>query len=416
MNERKHFCSAGWVSLHVWPNNNVYPCCMSDSTKPFGKLEDGVMNNEKFKQFRIEILQDKKIDVCKNCYAVEEAGQQSMRQSLNNQYLDQIEPLIESTQENGTADVKLMHWDFRSSNLCNFACRTCGPELSSTYKQLTDRAIGIRGEKVLYINSASRTNLDKLIDENIDSVQTIYFAGGEPLMMDEHASIIKKLIAHNRLDVSLHYSTNGSRLNYKDINFLDVWHKFKQVTLVFSIDEIEERAEYWRYGTNWCNVGINISEVIDYSKMHPNVRVWFSPTISTFNISRLKEIHKYFREQGWLDTNHPEIIFNLLHTQEFYCVKNTSNDFKKFASKKFDDYIEYLSASSYEFDKWQIQKVEGLKNFLLESGTDLKSQLTSHTAMLDVQRNESIFEVAPELADLLIDKNLYDKQSLTRKN
>jgi sulfatase maturation enzyme AslB (radical SAM superfamily) len=409
MTERKNFCVAPWISLHIWPNNNVYPCCMSDSTQPFGKLEDGVMNNDKFKQFRIEILQDNRADVCKNCFAIEDAGQQSMRQSLNNQYLSQVEDIIESTTEDGTADTKLLHWDFRSSNLCNFACRTCGPELSSTYKQLSNKASNLKGEKVLHINSASRINLDKLIDENIDSVQTIYFAGGEPLMMDEHASILSKLLAHNRLDVCLHYSTNGSRLNYKDTNFLDVWNKFKEVTLVFSLDEIGKRAEYWRHGTNWVTVGLNVDKAVEYAKQNKNVRVWFSPTVSTFNISRLKDIHKYFREHGWLDTNHPEIIFNLLHTQEFYCVKNTSNEFKQFASSEVDDYIQYLSASSYEFDKWQIQKVEGIKSFLLESGSDLKSQLTSHTAMLDKQRKESIFEVAPELADLLIDKSIYDK-------
>lgn len=409
MTERKYVCCAPWMALHVWPNNNVYPCCMSDSTKPFGKLEDGVMNNDKFKQFRIDILQDKKVDLCKNCYTVEDAGQQSMRQSLNAKYLEKVEPIITATKEDGTADIRLMHWDFRSSNLCNFACRTCGPELSSTYKQLSNKMSGIKGEKVLYINSASREHLDKLIDDNINDVETIYFAGGEPLMMEEHASILSKLLKNNRLDVSLHYSTNGSRLKYKDTNFLDVWNKFKEVTIVFSIDEIEDRAEYWRYGTNWLNVSANISEVVEYANKNPNIRVWFSPTISVFNIARLIDVHKYFREQGWLDMNHPEIIFNLLHTEEYYCVKNTNETFKKYAVEKLDEYIAYLSASLHEFDKWQIQKVEGLKSFLLESGIDLKNELTLHTALLDKQRNESIFDIVPELADLLIDKSLYDK-------
>jgi MoaA/NifB/PqqE/SkfB family radical SAM enzyme len=406
---KNYICAAAWASLHLWPNNNVYPCCMVDSTKSFGKLDANVMNNEAFKKFRIEILSGNKVEVCKNCYTIEEAGQQSLRQSLNEKYLDKIQDLISSTEEDGTADTKLLHWDFRSSNLCNYACRTCGPELSSTYKQLSNRNSNIKGEKVLYINSATREYLDKLIDDNIDCVETIYFAGGEPLMMDEHASIISKLLERNRTNVSLYYSTNGSRLSYKNINFLEEWKKFKEVTIVFSIDEIEDRAEYWRYGTNWLNVVPNISSAIEVAKANKNIRVWFSPTVSVFNISRLLDIHKYFREQGWFDTQHPEIIFNLLHTQEFYCVKNTNNEFKLFAESKLNDYIDYLKTSSYKFDNNQVQKVEGLKSFLLEDGIDLKKEVTLHTALLDRQRNESIFDVAPDLVDLLIDKQLYDK-------
>lgn len=407
----KNFCVVPWMSAHIWPDNKIFPCCLSDSEEVFGSLADGpdFMNNEKFKQFRLDMLNDKKLDICKNCHKAEEAKQLSSRQAYNKQYMHKVQDLIDSTQEDGTAETKLMYWDFRPTNLCNFACRTCGPELSSTYGQLSNRANNIQGNKVIHINSASRTNFDTLIDANINNVQEINFAGGEPLLMDEHASILQKLLDNNRNDVMLRYTTNGSKLSYKNTNFETVWPKFKKVSLIISIDEIFERAEYWRHGTKWDILDENISRIVEFGKQHKNIRVWFTPTVSVFNISRLGEIHKYFREKGWLDTSHPEIIFNLLHTQEYYCVKNTSQEFKEFASKKLDDYIQYLSASSYEFDKWQIQKVEGIKSFLLESGTDLKSEFTFNTAKLDKQRKESIFKVAPELADLLIDKNTYDK-------
>jgi MoaA/NifB/PqqE/SkfB family radical SAM enzyme len=419
MTERKHLCVAPWVSMHLWPNNNVYPCCAVNPADSFGQLDESgiaIMNNEKFKKFRIDILADKKLDVCKTCWKAEEAGQVSLRKSYNHQFLDHAQELIDSTQEDGTADVKMLNWDFRSSNLCNYACRTCGPQLSSTYKQLSDRASGIKSDKVTHIRSASEIGLNQIIEQNTNQVKAMHFAGGEPLLMEDHYKIINKLIEENRTDVNIQYSTNGSKLTYKSFDFRDAWHKFDCVTMNFSIDEIEDRAEYWRYGTDWSVVKKNIDEMMIYTKEHTNVCVWFAPTISVFNIARLEDIHKYFREAGWLDGARPEILFNLLHTQEYYCVKNTSDEFKQYAKIKLESYVEYLKKSKFEFDNNLVSSAEGLISFMMQPGQDLSDQLTISTELLDFQRNENIFDVAPELAELLINKTLYDKQSITRKN
>lgn len=419
MTERKYICVAPWVSMHLWPNNNVYPCCAVNSEDSFGKLDESgisIMNNEKFKKFRIDILADKKLDVCKTCWKAEAAGQVSLRKSYNHQFLDHAQHLINSTQEDGAANVELLNWDFRSSNLCNYACRTCGPQLSSTYKQLSDKSSGIKGDKVTHIREASEIGLNQIIQKSVKQVKAIHFAGGEPLLMEDHYKIINKLIEENRTDVNIQYSTNGSKLTYKTFDFRDAWHKFNSVSISFSIDEIEERAEYWRYGTDWNTVKKNIDEMMIYTKRHKNVSVWFAPTVSVFNITRLEDIHKYFRESGWLDNIRPEILFNILHTQEYYCIKNTSDEFKSYAKIKLLNYIEYLNNSKFEFDNNLANVVQGLIGFMMQPGENLKDVLTINTELLDFQRNENIFNIAPDLSDLLINKELYDKQSITRKN
>ena len=46
-----------------------------------------------------------------------------------------------------------------------------------------------------------------LVDQHIMDVEEIYFAGGEPLVMQEHYTILEKLIEAGRTDVRLRYNT-----------------------------------------------------------------------------------------------------------------------------------------------------------------------------------------------------------------
>ena len=47
-------CMMPWIHMHIWPNGNAMPCCMSDSSDVFGNTNhstiDEIINNDKFKK------------------------------------------------------------------------------------------------------------------------------------------------------------------------------------------------------------------------------------------------------------------------------------------------------------------------------------------------------------------------------
>jgi sulfatase maturation enzyme AslB (radical SAM superfamily) len=108
---------------------------------------------------------------------------------------------------------------------------------------------------------AGRTETDmwEQLQPHIPYLEQIYFAGGEPLMMEEHYRILKELVKREMFDVKLIYNTNFSRLTLKDDNVLDYWKLFNNVSIGASLDGMGPRAEYIRKGTR----GIKLNEIVN---------------------------------------------------------------------------------------------------------------------------------------------------------
>ena len=69
---------------------------------------------------------------------------------------------------------------------------------------------------------AGRTEEDmwEQMQEHIPYLDQIYFAGGEPLIMEEHYRLLNELVRREMFHVRLVYNTNFSKLSYKDQNVL----------------------------------------------------------------------------------------------------------------------------------------------------------------------------------------------------
>ncbi len=57
--------------------------------------------------------------------------------------------------------------------------------------------------------------------ESFEHVEQFYFAGGEPIIMEEHYRILKELDKRKMYHVRLIYNTNFSRTTFKDIDVLN---------------------------------------------------------------------------------------------------------------------------------------------------------------------------------------------------
>lgn len=421
----KKFCIAPWVHTHIWPDGTVYPCCMSNVERgnDFGNINDNTMqdiwNNEKYRQFRLDLINGvERPDVCYRCYALEETDKVTLRHDLNKDFLNSSYDLVSDTKEDGSADMVLKYWDFRFNNICNLSCRTCGPQLSSSWVEDHNKLYKAVNKKFLTVdlNSDSYTTL---VQDQIDNVESIYFAGGEPLLMPEHHYILSMLEQKEKYELRLLYSTNATTLSYKKTYFPDIWKKFKQVNIMISLDEIYERAEYWRNGTKWQTLHNNIVKLVDFAKQNYNIRITFNPTICMFNVHRLKEYFTYLNEHDFLSNKDLRVNFNILIDPLYFNIQSLPDDYKLFIHESINDCEQYFNSlnkssilppSSFDILRTWLNEVDrnSIKN--LEHGARI-------LARIDKIRNQKLELVAPEIYNLYKDygyDNYYDSFNISK--
>ena len=162
------------------------------------------------------MLAGEKPSECGACHKNESIGSNSFRKDINEKFSHHIYSAFKQT-DSVTGFYPVKPWaymDIRFSNKCNFKCRTCDPIHSHLWFADTKLNDG----KPKLINLADTKNYpSEQIESSLSNVEEIYFAGGEPLILDEHYNILSKIIEQNRAKkVILSYSTNLSVINYKN--------------------------------------------------------------------------------------------------------------------------------------------------------------------------------------------------------
>jgi sulfatase maturation enzyme AslB (radical SAM superfamily) len=415
VSKEKTFCIIPWIHTHTWPGGQVFPCCLSRSENVIGNLNtssfEAIWNGETYRQLRLDLLNGvERDDICGRCYEIERTGaSESMRQASNRAYAKYI-PIVDASKVDGSAKQKLIRWDYRFNNICNLSCRTCGPDLSSSWHDDHARLYPGADETKFKIHRPSEMQYKTLIDDHIDVVEEIYFAGGEPLLMPEHAHTLNRLIERGRTNLRIGYNTNLSVLGYKGLDFPEIWKKFEKVTIGVSLDEIGERAEYWRNGTKWLKMVENLKRIVELSKEHPSINIVYSPTISIFNAHRLADQYDYLfgQEKLWSPTTY--LSFNVLTGPDYYDMRVATPALKEIGVENLDR----LWKSVWPIDPYKKlePQIENLKKTYLETLDDqeyLHNEFVKMTAKMDKLRGQSMKIVAPEIWDAMFEGSRYQE-------
>ncbi len=393
---KENFCLQPWIGIHAWPDGSVFPCCMYDSSKPLGNInkEDiqDLVNNKEYKTLRQQLLNNEKPEGCKRCYQLEESGIQTLRQSTSMTFKKYLDPIIESKKDT-MSDVRYL--DIRFSNICNFKCRTCGPELSSKWGPEIPL---LKNQPDPGIIQIPREKFWDYYEQALETAEEIIFAGGEALMQEEHYAALTKLIEMERFDVKLMYTTNLSTLKYKQIDLFDLWSKFNKVEIYASLDASWERAEYLRKGTVWKNIVENRRKI----KLLPGVKFHITPTISLYNVWHFPDFYKEWVLEGLLDPKN--IRLNIL-TQPPRQQANVLEN-KNLIIDRWYDLIDWVRKTVKPEEAHQkiIDQFESVISFLMTE-PDNKFKLIEKfgyvNQSVDSIRREDIYDVFPELRDHL---------------
>ena len=199
LNKSKTFCMFPWVHLNATPLGNVYPCCSSDYTAPFDNVKDKSLkeafNNDKMKELRLNMLNDKKSSICEYCYKHEESSPFSFRKYSLEHFGKDFDDIVTTTDETGhVPEFKMKYFDIRFSNICNFKCRTCGSEFSSQWAQEMKQNKWVPESFKIIQHADESGNLLQEIKDQVPNMDLAYFAGGEPLITDEHYQLLEEMI------------------------------------------------------------------------------------------------------------------------------------------------------------------------------------------------------------------------------
>jgi len=403
LTDSKTFCMAPWVHLYSSPSGESAPCCIADScgngglgnTKTQTLME--VVNSEKMNELRKDMLTGIMNTECRKCHDHEKQKVLSSRNMLNDEFKEFYDECMENTNDDGSLkEFKMRYFDIRFSNICNFKCRTCGGGFSSQWEQEDLKS------KVTYARVFPKNdNPDFLQDivEQVPNLKTAYFAGGEPLITEEHYILLEEMIRTKKSDhIQLRYNTNMSNLKFKNKDLLALWKHFKnKISIYASIDHYGERAEYIRHGTDW---GV-VEENLLLAKKTPYINLQMNTVLSVFNFLTIGDFYQYLVDKQLYTKD--DFIYTLynMSTPEHYTCHILPEEYKVTGKASLEHAIQLLQTN-----KFKLSHVNQLKDALVwaslyETWDKHKYAFRSEINRVDKLRGENFRKTFPELADLL---------------
>ncbi|GAB64354.1 MAG: twitch domain-containing radical SAM protein [Candidatus Jettenia sp.] len=394
------FCIMPWVHMHSWPDGRVLPCCYAKCDQPIGYLNNGlkvVWNNDAYKAFRQKMLKNIPIpEYCYKCYEYDKSGNFSYRRYANKKFGKHFYEALDETDADGTYnEFTLRYLDFRFSNLCNHRCRSCGHGLSSNWY---DEHVKIHGDPGLpkVIKSNNQAYLKEVL-EILPSVEAVYFAGGEPLIQEEHYLILNKLREIGKTDVDLSYNTNLSILGIKNYDVFDLWRGFKSLRIGASLDGSGSRGELLRKGQSWEVIVRNRKKLMESPPEVGYFEFGVSATVGAMNVLHIPDFHREWIDAGLIPPN--AFLINPIMDPNFLRVNILPREYKDQVEKKYKTFMrECLSGYAETY-----QEYEAFLRLMWEH--DLQEYLPTYfwwIKTLDESRGENFVQVFPEWKELFL--------------
>ena len=384
------FCVLPFTHLSTRPDGAITPCCRSRDT--LGSIRnmtfEEAWNSERQQQLRTDLLSGVRNKHCFQCWDMEDQGSMSMRQSMNKTRSHMIPETCEPIMP---FEVPVL--ELKMSNLCNFRCRTCKPDLSTTW--LKDWAeVKHEYESLdLHNDTKRQTNFDndQFVEDILKlapTIEIVEFAGGEPLMDPLHYKVLHALepFASN---ITVKYSTNLSKVKFGKFDTIASWAKFRKVDLSLSIDGHPELNNYIRTESDTDVLAENLKLV--RAELGDKYDGRAALCYSAWNVFGLPESYEYFEHV--LDT---PVHGNIAWDPIFINPQVLPQELKKQATNKYKKYLNTIEPKG-ERNKRIHRFINQNMNFL--NAKDLSryfEQFLRFSQTLDRTRSTSIVNIVPE--------------------
>ena len=392
------FCIMAWTSAHVATHGKISPCCeyQGDMGHVKSTTIKDVWDGQELGKLRKDMMSGKRVKACWRCLDREQNEGHSLRHSANERLKNWVEKVLDSDNPLEAAPEFPVSLDLRFSNLCNFSCRSCWHGASSSWFK-DGKSIGVvAGDKAEIRSFKSLDDMTSQISDGIQDLEELYFAGGEPLMMEEHYKLLELLISQGRTDVSLRYNTNMSLTKFRGRSVFDLWSKFDNVNIDASVDAAKERGAYVRNGFKWEEFVTNMAEL---RRKVPQAKVTFGITVSALNILHLPDLLSSLIEECGAGVH--DFTLHSLQAPDFYRTQVLPAELKKQASDQLEAFTNFWISQTNLNLQERIHfrfPIKGLCDYMNANDlSHLQKVLNRNTENLDRLRSQNASDVLPEL-------------------
>jgi hypothetical protein len=427
----KSFCVRPWIHQHIATNGSIRICCVAQEENVefragYDNLKDS-FNSKTLKRIRNQMLIGEWPKECKRCEEEEAVGIDTARIHEMDQWKDKFtfNDAVTTTNNDGSVNYGPKYLDLRFGNFCNLKCRICHPSNShSLYEEWAEyyNEEGFsdwhgyvklsRNEKGRLVtneyNWHQLENFWNQVEQNIDEIEYLLMAGGEPLLITRHEEFLQMCIDKNRAgNIVLEYITNLSTIPDR---LLEMWKSFKQVKISSSIDGMGKVLEYQRYPLKWKTALKNLQKLDDLSSRYSNIISVISLTVTVYNVFHLPEFMWWkVHESGLKNINNmenlpfgenlqfPVIMTHVLNIPVILNIQVFPIHIKDRIKDHYNMWIKKFEGNTYAIDI-----LEKTMNFMFAADkSENLEELIKFTKYLDQSRGENIKDIIPELSDLI---------------
>jgi MoaA/NifB/PqqE/SkfB family radical SAM enzyme len=204
-------------------------------------------------------------------------------------------------------------------------------------------------------------------------------------MIQEHFDLLQRLVDQDIAGgIEIHYNTNGTQFPE---HAESIWKHFKVVEISFSIYDIEKRFEYQRTNAVWSEVEANIKKFKLMRDRHLNVQLQVCSTVNVFNVYYLESL------ANWIDTQDFDFIYwNIMHESYYFSINTLPAGIKEQIRRRLQ---------SAKVREYHLREFEKIIRFMMNGSCLDGTVLTTKIADLDHKRQQNLFAVEPELAQML---------------
>jgi len=249
-------------------------------------------------------------------------------------------------------------------------------------------------------------------------MKQLYFAGGEPLIIDEHYAILEECIKQGYAkDMEIRYNSNG--IEWRE-DLFELWSHFKLVRFHYSVDSLFEMNEYIRYPSEWKRTE-EVFHILD-TQTTDNVEITIACAVNALNIYYIPDFLKWKLQQNFKKINMwpfgaGGINYHFVYWPAYLNVKVLPQWFKDEVEKKYLDFIPWWSENwqlglpswkqgKVTHDEWLnsgygISRLLGMVKFMKsEDWSNRLPEMKDYLEKIDAHRGTSFYETFPEMKDI----------------
>lgn len=329
-------CPYPFAHQHIDPNGDIKYCCnakpgthTADSGQQYNVKTHSMLeawNSPDIRKLRQDLIAGLAPDSCEGCWKRESADHtqgSSMRlQAAHGQI--PIHTVMDRIEHARTHDGYVLgnprDFQIMSGNLCNLACKMCGPRYSNTWSKFfrrqgyntlqeiklnrtggafanaEDSAIYLAGDQDWPITNP----LNTVLPEYYSDIRHIFLTGGEPTLINQNIEFLEELVSTgDSQHIELRFSTNLTNINQRLLAVLD---HFGRIGINMSLDGMSDIAYIQRTPSNWNQILKNtdflMNWLTDYQKRsgkHANITV--NTVVSALNMHHVLDLWCFLAER-----------------------------------------------------------------------------------------------------------------------